>query len=254
MDRNPYPGKLIVFEGLDGSGQTTQAHLLADWFRKTRGQLAYYTKEPTDGPVGALLKLALSHRLSAPGEGREFKPLDSATMALFFAADRMDHLNNDIIPKLKNGINVIADRYYHSSFAYQSLEMEVDWIREINEPALMPDITFFLEVPPRICLQRMHAQRWHVELYEDLATLEKVENSYQQVIQHQRRHGERIEEMDANQPVVEVHRQVVQLTKDLLKISLTNRNHKGTKEQKELKLVINAAPLSEGEIAARREG
>ena len=116
-------------------------------------------------------------------------------MALFFAADRMDHLNNEVIPKLRDGIHVIADRYYHSSFAYQSVELDLDWIRKINEHALVPDITFFLDVPPPVCIQRMHAQRWHVELYEDLATLEKVRKGYKRIIKEQRLLGERIEEI-----------------------------------------------------------
>src|SRR5207247_6819046 len=123
MTGNRYPGKLIVFEGLDGSGQTTQAQLLVKWFFEKRGQVAHYTKEPTDSPIGAIVKLALSHRLVTPADRSEQTPLDSITMSLLFAADRIDHLNNDVIPKLKDGIQVIADRYYLSSLAYQSLEV-----------------------------------------------------------------------------------------------------------------------------------
>src|SRR5712692_10005996 len=112
MIQNPHRGKLIVFEGLDGSGQTTQAQLLTKWFLEKRNQLAYYTKEPTDGPIGALLKLALNNRLVCARGSKKPGPLDEVTMALFFAADRSDHLNSEIVPKLEDGIHVITDRYY----------------------------------------------------------------------------------------------------------------------------------------------
>jgi len=254
MERNPYPGKLIVLEGLDGSGQTTQAHLLVKWFQDKRSQLAYYTKEPTDGPIGALIRLALSRRLSAPAGGREFRPLDDTTMALFFAADRTDHLHNDIIPKIRDGIHVVADRYYLSSFAYQSIRQDVEWLRQINREATIPDLTVFLDVPPRVCVQRMNAQRWHVELYEDLATLELVREQYRTVIQQQRLKGDRIEEVDGNQPLVDVHDQVVQLVKNLLRNSIARNGQQGPQLQQELEFLSETAPLSALEIAAHSDG
>jgi dTMP kinase len=254
MNPNPYPGKLIVFEGLDGSGQTTQAQLLAKWFVEKRNQLAYYTKEPTDGPVGALLKLSLSDRLVSAKPEKKHEPLDSITMALLFASDRHDHLNNDVIPKLKSGIHVIADRYYLSSLAYQSVGGDYGWIKEINKHAIRPDLTVFLDAPPAVCVKRMQAQRWHVELYEDLTTLEAVQQNFIFAIARLRGEGERIETLDANQPAKDVHKIVVQMTKNFLKSALDPSRFRPQEREQQLGLLMETAALSEAEIAGHQEG
>jgi dTMP kinase len=254
MNLNPYPGKLIVFEGLDGSGQTTQAQLLTKWFGEKRNQLAYYTKEPTDGPVGALLKLSLSSRLVSGKFNHKQEPLDALTMALFFAADRQDHLNDDVVPKLKSGIHVIADRYYLSSLAYQSIHADYEWIKEINKHAIRPDLTVFLEAPPAICVKRMQAQRWHVELYEDLTTLERVHDSFMYAIGQLRGEGERIEIVNSNQPAKDVHKIVVQMTKNFLKSALEPNKAELRDSKQQLGLLTEAEPLSEAEIASHQEG
>ncbi|HZS47459.1 MAG TPA: dTMP kinase [Blastocatellia bacterium] len=251
MIPNPHLGKIIVFEGLDGSGQTTQAQLLVKWFSEKRNQLAYYTKEPTDGPVGSLLKLALAKRLSCSSGAR---PLDEVTMALFFAADRADHLNNDIVPKLENSIHVIADRYYLSSLAYQSMVADYDWIKEINKHALRPDLTFFLDVPPAICVKRMQAQRWHIELYEDLRTLQRVHRNFLESIQKLKIQGERIEMIDGNQPLKDVHKEIVHKTKSFFKSLISRDKRKRGPDVHQLELLMNAEPLTEAEIATHQEG
>jgi dTMP kinase len=253
MNPNPYPGKLIVFEGLDGSGQTTQAHLLTKWFADKRNQLAYYTKEPTDGPVGALLKLALSNRLVCVKSTKRAEALDHVTMALLFAADRQDHLDNDIIPKLKDGIHVIADRYYLSSLAYQSVRVEFDWIKFINRHTLRPDLTVFLEVPPAICVKRMQSQRWHVELYEDLTTLEKVHQNFLYARKRLGTEGERIELVDGNQPPKDVHRIVVQITKNYLRSTLEPNRGRSYEHDPQMELLMGTEPLTEEEIASHQE-
>jgi len=254
MKPNPYQGKLIVFEGLDGCGQTTQAELLRKWFTEKRNELAYYTKEPTDGPIGSLLRLVLSNRLVCAKSNKKYEPLDEITIALFFAADRIDHLNNEIIPKLKDGIHVIADRYYLSSLAYQSVVADYEWISEINRYAIRPDLTFFLDVPPAICVKRMQAQRWHVELYEDLPRLEKVQKNYREAIKRLLTEGERIEALNGSQPVKDVHRIVVQMTKNFLRSIVSKQKGKIPRYQRQLKLLMETEPLSELEIADRKEG
>jgi dTMP kinase len=255
MTTNPYHGKLIVFEGLDGSGQTTQAHLLTKWFSEKRNQLAYYTKEPTEGPVGALLKLALRHRLGANNQ-KTLGPLDEVTMGLFFAADRADHLHSEIIPKLKDGIHVIADRYYLSSLAYQSVVADYEWIREINKHAIRPDLTIFLNVLPSICVRRMQEQRWHVELYEDQRNLERVRDNYLSSISKLQYQGERIETINVEQPVKDVHKEVVQLVKNFFRQLATpeKQNNLQRRDKHQLELLMNTEPLTEQEIAAQRQG
>jgi len=254
MKPNPHLGKLIVFEGLDGSGQTTQAQLLAKWFKDKRNQLAYYTKEPSDGPIGSLLKLVLSNRLVCTNGTKKPGPLDEITMALFFAADRADHLYNEIMPKLKNGIHVIADRYYLSSLAYQSMGVEYEWIKQINKNALQPDLTFYLDVPATVCVQRMHAQRWHQELYEDVQTLSKVQQNYLDTIRKLKSTGERIEILDGNQPPKDVHRATVRALKSFLRASLIKQKRKPSDVESQMSLLAKAPPLTQAEIASRQDG
>lgn len=254
MKINVEEGKFIVLEGLDGSGQTTQANLLTKWMAEKRSQFAYYTKEPTDGPLGLMLRLFLSKRLyCAPnGNGVPRRP-DETTMALCFAADRADHLHNEIIPKLKDGVHVIADRYYHSSLAYQSVDAELPWIREINKNIIRPDLTLFLDVPPPICMKRMQAQRWHVELYEDLDNLEKVRKNFLLTLEKSKAEGERVEIVSGHQSPREVHRDIVQAVKNYFRTVLANDRQPHPRDlppHEQLQLLNETEPLSEPEIAA----
>lgn len=212
-------GKLIAFEGLDGSGLTTQADLLRGWFLR-RGVEAYLTKEPTDGPAGAMIRLALANRLTSgirqPAVRLSADGLDEHTLALLFAADRLDHLATDILPKLESGIHVICDRYYLSSYAYQGLTAELEWLRAINSKCRKPDLAIFFDVPVAICKKRMDRQRWHVELYEDPEKLEKVRDSYAAAIQALTFEGEQIDIISGTRPVKEVHRTVVSRVRRIL--------------------------------------
>lgn len=255
MRINAEKGKFIVLEGLDGSGQTTQANLLTKWIMEKTLRYAYYTKEPTDGPIGLMLRLFLSKRLyCAPhnGNGVARRP-DETTMALCFAADRADHLHNEIFPKLKDGVHVIADRYYHSSLAYQSVEAELPWIREINKNIIRPDLTLFLDVPPAICMKRMQAQRWHVELYEDQDNLEKVRQNFLLTLDKSKAEGERIEIINGLQTPKDVHKEIVAAVKSYFRTVLITEKPAQVKElrhQEQLDLLNGTEPLSEPEIAA----
>jgi dTMP kinase len=175
-------GRFIVFEGIDGSGLSTQAFRLQGYLRDVLGLPAHLTKEPTDGPAGANVRLKLRGRLT----------MDEATLALFFAADRLDHLATDILPRLAAGIPVISDRYCLSSFAYQSLSLELDWLRAINSRCRPPDLTIFLDVPVNICMARLRSQRWRLELYETQDKLEQVRRNYLRLVSVLQREGERV--------------------------------------------------------------
>jgi len=214
MQKNPYKGKLITFEGLDGSGLTTQAELLMDWITETtRGQvLAYLTKEPTDGPAGGQIRLGLAQRLE----------IDEEALALLFAADRMDHLNRCIIPRLKDGIHVICDRYYLSSFAYQSLKVPFEWLKQINNRCIRPDLTIVLKVPPSICVRRMAKERFGVARYEYEPQLQEVWRKYLEIIPKLREEGERIEIIDGNDPIQIVHHKVVRLVQEVIPVLKSN--------------------------------
>jgi dTMP kinase len=162
-------GLFIVLEGVDGAGTTTQAARLAQTLRARRC-VVHETREPSTGPVGALLRLALSGRLVTPGQLGSRAP-GWRTMALMFAADRLDHIEAEITPLLDDGMCVISDRYYHSSVAYQSLSANdsaaaIAWIRSINQHARTPDLTIVLDVSAPVAAQRRRS-RGGVELYDD---------------------------------------------------------------------------------------
>lgn len=180
-------GQFIVLEGLDGSGLSTQAVLLKDWLVERQVPI-YLTKEPTAGPVGALIRLALGERLKLSDSTAD----NDAVIALLFAADRTDHLATDIIPKLEAGVHVICDRYYLSTFAYQSRSMDLGWLRCLHTRCIAPDLTLLLDVPPAVCVDRIARHRWHVEIYESEAILEGVRERYHSVADVLRSEGQDI--------------------------------------------------------------
>ncbi|MBZ4655179.1 MAG: Thymidylate kinase [Peptococcaceae bacterium] len=186
-------GKFIVLEGVDGSGITTQTSLLRTWLEENEAIYGrtFFTKEPTDGPAGGQIRLALAKRL---------KPLDERMMALLFAADRMDHLyctgeneqNSGIVAKLEKGINVISDRYYLSSFAYQSLQVDLAWLRQINAYCIKPDLTILLQLPISESIERRSRARFHEELYEREDYLIQISRNYLEIAGKLQAEGENI--------------------------------------------------------------
>jgi dTMP kinase len=206
-------GKFIVFEGLDGSGQSTQAGLLKEWMEK-QGLSVYLTKEPTAGPVGGLIRLALGRRLTFSESTRD----NDAILALLFAADRMDHLATDIVPKLEKGIHVICDRYYLSTFAYQSRSMDLPWLRDLHRYCIRPDVMLLLDVPASVCCQRIAEHRWHVEIYEQEAILEGVRQRYHEIAALLRTEGHdiRLVPGDSGQSIADVHSAVIEQVRLLL--------------------------------------
>jgi dTMP kinase len=158
-------GAFIVIEGLDGSGKTTQARLLVQKLRSSHK--AVYTTEPSRGKIGSFI--------------REFclfeeKRLDSATEALLFAADRIEHIQNEVVPALNKGLLVISDRYLYSSLAYQgSTGLSLEWIEAINKHALKPDLAVFIDVAPETVMQRLNRKK---SVMETLETQRQVREVY----------------------------------------------------------------------------
>jgi dTMP kinase len=158
-------GAFIVIEGLDGSGKTTQARLIVQKLRNSHK--AVYTTEPSRGKIGSFI--------------REFclfeeKRLDSATEALLFAADRIEHIQNEVVPALNKGLLVISDRYLYSSLAYQgSTGLSLEWIEAINKHALKPDLAVFIDVAPETVMQRLNRKK---SVMETLETQRQVREVY----------------------------------------------------------------------------
>ncbi len=165
-------GHFIVIEGIDGAGTTTQAHRLAGELVR-RGRLApLVTREPSGGPVGRLLRAVIERR-----EER----LDEPTMALCFAADRLDHLSREIVPALAEGRDVISDRYVHSSLAYQGSATDVDWVAGLNARARRPDVTYLLEVPVELAAARRGRRQAAEEIYDEHAVQRRVAEIYRRL-------------------------------------------------------------------------
>lgn len=188
------PGRFIVLEGIDGAGSSTQAALLVEHLR-ARGEKVLATKEPTAGPAGALIRLALDKRLRGPNrdyhDGGSTATNDDAfdvrALALLFAADRMDHVSAVIEPALEQGRWVVCDRYVLSSLAYQGMELGLDWVASINHFARAPDITIYLDVPVPATQARMKATRLTAERYESADEQESVRDGYREAIAHYER-------------------------------------------------------------------
>jgi dTMP kinase len=156
-------GKFIVFEGIDGSGKTTQVARLAQKLQG-RGVKIHTTFEPTNGPVGAILRQYLVQRVS----------FDPRVLPYLYAADRSDHLYNDktgIEPALANGVTVICDRYILSSFAYQVPEHSFELVDTLNRSFRKPDLTIFLRRSPASGLSEKQKQSNYSKDAND--TLEK---------------------------------------------------------------------------------
>ena len=182
--------RLIVLEGLDGAGTTTQARRLVDHIR-AGGRKAHATREPSDGPIGKLIREMLTGGHLIPGQA-----IAQSTFGLLFAADRLDHLQREVAPQLAAGAIVVSDRWYHSSLAYQGTGADRDWIATINARARRPDLTIFLEVRPEVAAQRRVAAGRVQELFEDLRMQEEVAAGYKATIAELMAAGERIEIVD----------------------------------------------------------
>lgn len=156
----------IAFEGLDGSGQSTQASILATRLNTDRKSIA--TKEPTNNLIGGLIRAQLTKEWSSTQE----------CLQLLFAADRAHHLERTIEPALAKGVNIICDRYMFSSIAYGAVSADREWLKQINSRFRIPDHTFFLDVSPEVCIKRMEHSRLEFELFEQRDYLKKVRENY----------------------------------------------------------------------------
>jgi dTMP kinase len=200
-------GKFVVLEGIDGAGTTTQAGRLVERLRADKIEVRG-TREPSDGPIGSLVRQVLTGRIVAPG-GRA---PGWATMALLFAADRMDHVESDIEPFLASGGTVVSDRYDASSLAYQSVssgrggEKAVDWIRLLNKHALRPDLTIVLDLPPDMAAARRASRGEPAQLYEQNEVQRALAQFYRDLAKHMP--DDQIVVVDASGTMEDVHRRV----------------------------------------------
>lgn len=173
----------IAFEGIDGSGKSTQVKLLAERLTE-KGHRVYTTHEPTSGAVGKMIRDIFNHRM----EG------DQRTIAALFAADRLEHLLNKtdgILKRLAEGYTVITDRYYFSSYAYHSVHVDMDWVIAMNREAtklLRPDLNIYIDISPEVSMQRIQKGRESVEMYETLENQKQVYAMYEKAFELEKDH------------------------------------------------------------------
>ncbi len=207
MSNENLKGKFIVFEGIDGSGISTQTANLSKFLESEYGLKTVLAKEPSEGPLGTLIRQVLSGRLSGVNE---------QSLALLFAADRIDHNHNKIVPALEQGKYVLCDRYLWSSLAYQGINIDRDWIEQINRYAAKPDLTLFIKVRPEISLERIYSTRFRIEIFEKHDILQQVYNNYINLFKTWNDLGEPVIEIDGEQTPEIVQEQIMKA----LKVSL----------------------------------
>jgi dTMP kinase len=165
-----YPGRLFVVEGIDGSGKTTQLALLAMWLTAA-GQRVLVTEWNSSALVKAATKM-----------GKKKNALTPTTFSLLHATDFADRLLYHIIPPLKAGMIVLADRYAYTAFT-RDVARGVDrqWVRDLYGFAVRPDLALYFRVPIEVSLDRLLARRVKLKFYEagmDLGLSANVEESY----------------------------------------------------------------------------
>ena len=171
-EKSPIWEKFIVLEGLDGSGTTTQLHRLAAYGKKKKNSLQT-TWEPTDNPVGQLIRRVLKKEVEVTPE----------TLARLFSTDRFEHLyapNYGIRSLLDRGEMVICDRYIFSSLAYQSLDCGFEQILELNAYPL-PEKLIYLDVPREVCEYR-RSSRNAEELFEGPSLQQRIRDNYERAL------------------------------------------------------------------------
>ncbi len=173
-------GKFIVFEGIDGSGSSTQAKFLYEYLLLNR-QKTILTSEPSVGPIGNLIREVHTLRVNISND----RCVREKLLSYLFAADRYDHLYNSIngiLTKLNEGYYVVSTRYFLSSFAYHVLEEnDYESVRLLNEEFPLPDYTFFLDCPVQCSLERISSSRVP-DLNEEESNLNRVSKNYKRAI------------------------------------------------------------------------
>jgi dTMP kinase len=204
---NRHPGALIVIEGIDGAGSTTQSGMLVKWLAGV-GIPGTATSEPSKGPIGVTIRQHLGRHLELGGPQAE---------ALAFAADRMDHVVSEVEPSLAQGVTVVADRYYLSSLAYQALGCDLAWLLEINRFALRPDLTVFLSVPAEVGMDRLSGRENRERFEEDRDELARIAGLYDAAIGLLAQHGEVVRVIDGTRSPAEIHAEIVRLAANVLR-------------------------------------
>ncbi len=185
-------GTLTAFEGIDGTGKSTQIRLLADWLR-AQGEDVLETREPTDSVYGRRIReLYVNRGACSPEEELEL-----------FIEDRKLHVKEVIRPALNAGRIVLTDRYYYSTAAYQGANgLDATTILKRNRFAPQPDLVILLTMPPELSAERISSRGGQVNAFEQLSCLRRVSEIFASFSEPWLRR------IDASQPVSLVQEQI----------------------------------------------
>jgi dTMP kinase len=179
LKENPHKGIFVVVEGIDGSGKTTQCNAVVESLQK-EGIDAVCTKEPTDGEIGKLIRQVLSQEVTVPATAIQY----------LFASDRAVH-QEELLHLLSQGKVVVSDRYFWSAIAYGVADKEsVDFSNDLQvslvsqsilsmyNQFILPDLSFYLQIPVTTAVTRLSSMEKEKELYERKEKLERIEKGY----------------------------------------------------------------------------
>ncbi|MDE1865875.1 MAG: dTMP kinase [Candidatus Micrarchaeota archaeon] len=202
-------GKLVVFEGIEGSGKSTQAKLFHEELLR-RGEKSILTAEPTQHATGKLIRELLKSE----------SKVDIRTLQLLFVANRSEHVETFIKPKLEEGYTVVSDRYSPSTIAYgaafgRELGLRVSYLIDVHAPFVPPDLILLIGVTPKRAMERIRARKGQWERFDDVASLKALEASYVKVAKGY--YPSRWRVIDGNGSVDEVKSDVVKAWKEFEK-------------------------------------
>jgi dTMP kinase len=211
-------GIFIVFEGIDGSGTSTQLNLLHQHFLQ-KNEVCFTTAEPSDGPIGTLIRQAFKGRTKlSKGQNPFYQDGDlfDEQMAYLFAADRHDHLFNEVdgvIPLKSKGAIIISTRYYFSSLAYHcNSDSDTEMVKGLNSRFPKPDLVVYFDNKVDESIKRMSNRAFKDE-YENIEKLTKVKNNYDEIFHNY--DGELLI-VDAALPISDIHQLIKERSENLL--------------------------------------
>ena len=184
--RNTHKGLYIALEGIDGSGKTVQSSMIAEYFQDKKKVVLPVAEPRRTGPIGEVINDFLQKRIVLPPASHQF----------LFVADRIAHQEDIVIPALKNGEIVISHRNFWSAVAYGILDkqttakvkgesdvlMVAQSILSMYHQIMVPDITFYLKVSPKVAIKRLKRTGVETEYYETESRLSKVMESYEWLV------------------------------------------------------------------------
>ena len=191
----------VVFEGIDGSGKSTQAKLLFDYLKK-HGFDAVLFAEPSSGTYGQLIRKELASE----------KELSTNHILNLFIQDRQDDVNNNILPALNDGKIVILDRYYYSNAAYQGamgLDTEMILKQNLMQNFPKPDRVYFIDISVQAAMERINARLSNSkevkEVFEKVSFLEKVKANYNKL----KLADESFITVNAEREINDIHKEII---------------------------------------------